>query len=128
MATNVFRQYKAIKGKYPDAILLFRLGDNYESFERDALNCSQILGIPLIRGEVDSVSFNHTALDTYLPKLVRQGFRVAICDQLEDANDKEEVICNMPDCSNPVSPILTKGLTTQLNLFTNHAGLYRTRH
>ncbi len=83
-------QHRAIKQKYPDAILLFRVGDFYETFGQDAITASQVLGITLTRrNNADTASselagFPHHALDTYLHKLVKAGFRVAICDQLED--------------------------------------------
>jgi DNA mismatch repair protein MutS len=84
------KQYFDIKAKHPDAILLFRCGDFYETFSTDAIEAAEILGITLTRranGSAKSVElagFPHHALDTYLPKLVRAGKRVAICDQLED--------------------------------------------
>ena len=88
--TPLMRQYNEIKKKHPDAILLFRVGDFYETFSEDAIIASGILGITLTRrangvGQfVELAGFPHHALDTYLPKLVRAGKRVAICDQLED--------------------------------------------
>lgn len=88
--TPLMKQYFDIKTKHPDAILLFRVGDFYETFLNDAIAASEILGITLTRranGAAQSVElagFPHHALDTYLPKLVRAGKRVAICDQLED--------------------------------------------
>ena len=84
------KQYNAIKRKHPDAILLFRVGDFYETFSEDAIRASEILGITLTRRAngaasfVELAGFPHHALDTYLPKLVRAGQRVAICEQLED--------------------------------------------
>ena len=84
------KQYFEIKAKHPDAILLFRCGDFYETFSTDAIEASEILGITLTRRangaakSVELAGFPHHALDTYLPKLVRAGRRVAICDQLED--------------------------------------------
>jgi DNA mismatch repair protein MutS len=88
--TPLMQQHRAIKQKYPDAILLFRVGDFYETFGEDAIHASRILGITLTKRNNGSASsselagFPHHALDTYLHKLVRGGFRVAICDQLED--------------------------------------------
>jgi DNA mismatch repair protein MutS len=88
--TPLMKQYFEIKAKHPDAILLFRCGDFYETFSTDAIVAADILGITLTRranGSAKSVElagFPHHALDTYLPKLVRAGMRVAICDQLED--------------------------------------------
>lgn len=88
--TPLMKQYLAIKAKYPDALLLFRVGDFYETFGEDAIKTAGILGIVLTRRAngaatfVELAGFPHHALDTYLPKLVRAGQRVAICDQLED--------------------------------------------
>lgn len=86
----MMKQYNVIKAKYPDALLLFRVGDFYETFGEDAIKTSKILGIVLTKrangaaSYVDLAGFPHHALDTYLPKLVKAGQRVAICDQLED--------------------------------------------
>jgi DNA mismatch repair protein MutS len=88
--TPLMKQYKSIKAQYPDAILLFRVGDFYETFGEDAKITSQVLGIVLTKrsngsaAEVDLAGFPYHALDNYLPKLVKAGYRVAICDQLED--------------------------------------------
>ena len=84
------KQYIEMKGKHPDAVLLFRVGDFYETFCEDAITASEILGLTLTRRangskqSVELAGFPHHALDTYLPKLVRAGKRVAICEQLED--------------------------------------------
>ena len=83
------KQYNAIKAKYPDALLLFRVGDFYETFGQDAIKCSRILDIVLTKRANGSennelAGFPHHSLNTYLPKLVKAGLRVAICDQLED--------------------------------------------
>ncbi len=88
--TPLMKQYNAIKAKYPGALLLFRVGDFYETFGQDAIEASKVLDIVLTRrgngsaSEIELAGFPHHALDTYLPKLVRAGHRVAICDQLED--------------------------------------------
>ncbi len=88
--TPLMQQYQRIKGQYPDAVLLFRVGDFYETFAEDAVRTAQVLGITLTKrnngaaGEVALAGFPHHALETYLPKLVRAGHRVAVCDQLED--------------------------------------------
>jgi DNA mismatch repair protein MutS len=88
--TPLMKQYNQIKTKYPGAILLFRVGDFYETFGEDAIKASQILGIVLTKrangsaSHIELAGFPHHSLDTYLPKLVRAGQRVAICDQLED--------------------------------------------
>ncbi len=88
--TPLMKQYNSIKVKYPDAILLFRVGDFYETFGEDAVKASKILGIVLTKRangsgtHIELAGFPHHSLDSYLPKLVRAGYRVAICDQLED--------------------------------------------
>ena len=88
--TPLMKQYFEMKAKHPDAVLLFRVGDFYETFSSDAITASEILGITLTRRangvaqSVELAGFPHHALDTYLPKLVRAGKRVAICEQLED--------------------------------------------
>ncbi|MHC1775983.1 MAG: DNA mismatch repair protein MutS [Lentimicrobium sp.] len=92
------KQYNAIKAKYPDALLLFRVGDFYETFGEDAIKTSDILGIVLTRrangaaAYIELAGFPHHALDTYLPKLVRAGHRVAICDQLEDPKLTKKIV------------------------------------
>ncbi|MFM8432040.1 MAG: DNA mismatch repair protein MutS [Bacteroidota bacterium] len=92
------KQYYGIKAKYPDALLLFRVGDFYETFGDDAVKTSSILGIVLTRRAngaasfVELAGFPHHALDTYLPKLVRAGMRVAICDQLEDPKLAKKIV------------------------------------
>jgi DNA mismatch repair protein MutS len=96
--TPLMKQYNAIKTKYPDALLLFRVGDFYETFGSDAIKASEILGIVLTRrangsaAYVELAGFPHHALDTYLPKLVRAGYRVAICDQLEDPKATKTIV------------------------------------
>ena len=89
--TPMMQQFFSLKAKHPDALMLFRCGDFYETYCEDAIAASQILGITLTRrnnggtsGSAEMAGFPHHALDTYLPKLVRAGRRVAICDQLED--------------------------------------------
>lgn len=90
MDTPLMKQYNAIKAKYPGALLLFRVGDFYETFGEDAIKAARVLDITLTKrgngsaSEIELAGFPHHALDTYLPKLVRAGNRVAICDQLED--------------------------------------------
>lgn len=96
--TPLMKQYNSIKAKYPDALLLFRVGDFYETFGQDAITTSEILGIVLTRRANGSASFielagfPHHALDTYLPKMVRAGHRVAICDQLEDPKLTKKIV------------------------------------
>ena len=87
--TPLMQQYNSIKTKYPDALLLFRVGDFYETFGEDAVKAARILNIVLTNrnngGErTELAGFPHHSLNTYLPKLVKAGERVAICDQLED--------------------------------------------
>lgn len=88
--TPLMRQYRKIKEKYPEMILLFRMGDFFETFENDAVITSKVLGITLTKrangaaAEVPLAGFPHHALDNYLPKLVKAGYRVAVCEQLED--------------------------------------------
>ncbi|HPS65681.1 MAG TPA: DNA mismatch repair protein MutS, partial [Ignavibacteria bacterium] len=88
--TPLMRQYRKIKDKYPDMVLLFRMGDFFETFDSDALITSKVLGITLTKrsngaaSDVPLAGFPHHALDTYLPKLIKAGYRVAVCEQLED--------------------------------------------
>lgn len=90
MSTPLMKQYAQVKAKYPDTIVLFRMGDFFETFEEDARIASRVLGITLTRrgngaaGEVPLAGFPHHALDAYLPKLLKAGHRVAVCEQLED--------------------------------------------
>ena len=96
--TPMMKQFNEIKAKHPDAILLFRCGDFYETFSTDAIQASQILGITLTKRAngsgktIELAGFPHHALDTYLPKLVRAGRRVAICDQLEDPKLTKKIV------------------------------------
>ncbi len=96
--TPLMKQYNAIKAKYPDALLLFRVGDFYETFGEDAIKASAILGIVLTRrangkaAYIELAGFPHHSVDTYLPKLVRAGHRVAICDQLEDPKMTKTIV------------------------------------
>ena len=95
--TPLMKQYNTIKDKYPDAMLLFRVGDFYETFGQDAVAASRILNIVLTNrnngGERSELAgFPHHSLNTYLPKLVKAGFRVAICDQLEDPKQTKKIV------------------------------------
>ena len=96
--TPLMKQYLTIKRKHPDAILLFRVGDFYETFGEDAISASEILGITLTKrangsaSSVELAGFPHHALDTYLPRLVRAGQRVAICEQLEDPKQTKTIV------------------------------------
>ena len=92
------RQYEQIKSEYPDAILLFRMGDFYETFQDDAITAAKVLGITLTKrsngaaSEVPLAGFPHHALDSYLPKLIRAGLRVAVCEQLEDPKKAKGIV------------------------------------
>ncbi|MFM1932587.1 MAG: hypothetical protein RL226_1890 [Bacteroidota bacterium] len=96
--TPLMKQYNSIKAKHPDALLLFRVGDFYETFGEDAIKASQVLGIVLTKRKngaaayVELAGFPHHSLDTYLPRLVRAGNRVAICDQLEDPKETKTIV------------------------------------
>lgn len=109
--TPLMKQYKAIKGKYPDALLLFRVGDFYETFGSDAVKTASILGIVLTKrhngsaGEVELAGFPHHSLDNYLPKLVRAGLRVAVCDQLEVPDSTKKIV------KRGVTELVTPGVT-----------------
>lgn len=92
------KQYYQIKSKHPDALLLFRVGDFYETFGEDAIKAAKVLGIVLTKrhngsaNEIELAGFPHHSLNTYLPKLVRAGYRVAICDQLEDPKKTKTIV------------------------------------
>ncbi|MEY4288673.1 MAG: hypothetical protein RLZZ30_761 [Bacteroidota bacterium] len=96
--TPLMKQYNQIKARHPEALLLFRVGDFYETFGEDAIKTSRILGIILTKrgsgsaNEIELAGFPHHSLDTYLPKLVRAGQRVAICDQLEDPKMTKTIV------------------------------------
>src|SRR3954466_6778373 len=96
--TPLMKQYNSVKAKYPDAFLLFRVGDFYETFGEDAVKASRVLGIVLTKrangsaSHIELAGFPHHSLDSYLPKLVRAGYRVAICDQLEDPKLTKSIV------------------------------------
>ena len=110
--TPLMQQHRAIKQKYPDAILLFRVGDFYETFGEDAIRASTVLGITLTKrnngaaSSLELAGFPHHALDTYLHKLVKAGYRVAICDQLEDPKQAKGIV------KRGVTEMVTPGLAT----------------
>ena len=86
--TPLMQQYFSVKAKYPDAILLFRVGDFYETFGEDAVTASQVLGIVLTNrnnggSKIELAGFPHHSMNVYLPRLVKAGYRVAVCEQLE---------------------------------------------
>ena len=96
--TPLMKQYFQVKAQYPEAVLLFRVGDFYETFSDDALIASKVLGIVLTKrangpqASVPLAGFPHHSLDTYLPKLVRAGYKVAVCDQLEDPKLTKKIV------------------------------------
>lgn len=116
--TPLMRQYNQFKAKHPDAILLFRVGDFYETFGEDAVKVSQILGIVLTKrangaaASIDLAGFPHHAIDTYLPKLVRAGLRVAVCDQLEDPKLAKTIV------KRGITELVTPGIATGDNILT----------
>lgn len=114
--TPLMKQYLEMKQKHPDAILLFRVGDFYETFSDDAIAASEILGITLTRRangsaqHVELAGFPHHALDTYLPKLVRAGKRVAICEQLEDPKLTKKLV------KRGITELVTPGVSINDNI------------
>ena len=119
--TPMMQQHRAIKQKYPDAILLFRVGDFYETFGQDAVVASQVLGITLTKrnngaaASAELAGFPHHALDTYLHKLVKAGHRVAICDQLEDPKQAKGIV------KRGVTDMVTPGTTVNDKLLEHHS-------
>jgi DNA mismatch repair protein MutS len=117
--TPLMKQYNSIKTKHPDAILLFRVGDFYETFAEDAIRASNILGITLTRRAngaaryVELAGFPHHALDTYLPRLVRAGQRVAICEQLEDPKLTKKIV------KRGITELVTPGISFSENVLEN---------
>lgn len=118
--TPLMKQHHAIKAKYPDAVLLFRVGDFYETFGQDAITASRVLGITLTkRNNASSTApelagFPHHALDTYLHKLVKAGYRVAICDQLEDPKQVKGIV------KRGVTELITPGVATNDKLLEHN--------
>lgn len=114
--TPLMKQYNVIKAKYPGALLLFRVGDFYETFGEDAVKASKVLDIVLTKrgagssSEIELAGFPHHSLDTYLPKLVRAGHRVAICDQLEDPKMVKGIV------KRGVTELVTPGLSFNDNV------------
>ncbi len=117
--TPLMKQYYAVKAKHPDAILLFRVGDFYETFGEDAIRASEILGITLTRRANGSASFvelagfPYHALETYLPKLVRAGQRVAICEQLEDPKLTKKIV------KRGITELITPGVSFSDNVLSH---------
>ena len=118
--TPMMQQFYDFKGKHPDALLLFRCGDFYETYGEDAVIASQILGITLTRrnngaggsGQLEMAGFPYHALDSYLPKLIRAGRRVAICDQLEDPKLTKKLV------KRGITELVTPGIAMQDNLLS----------
>lgn len=114
--TPLMKQYLEMKKKHPDAVLLFRVGDFYETFSDDAITASEILGITLTKrangsaSSVELAGFPHHALDTYLPKLVRAGKRVAICEQLEDPKLTKKLV------KRGITELVTPGVSMSDNI------------
>ena len=112
-------QFHEIKKQHPEALLLFRVGDFYEMYGSDAVKGSEILGIALTmkskntENAIDMAGFPHHALDTYLPKLVRAGLRVAICDQLEDPKTTKKLV------KRGITEVVTPGVSINDNLLLN---------
>lgn len=110
--TPLMKQYYSVKAEHPDAVLLFRVGDFYETFGEDAIRTAEILGITLTRRAngaasfVELAGFPHHAIDTYLPRLVRAGQRVAICEQLEDPKLTKKIV------KRGITELVTPGLHT----------------
>lgn len=119
--TPLMQQHRAIKQKYPDAILLFRVGDFYETFGEDAVKASSILGITLTKrnngaaSSLELAGFPHHSLDSYLHKLVKAGFRVAICDQLEDPKAAKGIV------KRGVTELVTPGIATHDKLLEHNS-------
>ncbi len=119
--TPLMQQYNSIKARYPDAILLFRVGDFYETFSEDAVKASTVLGIVLTKrsngsaSAVELAGFPHHSLDTYLHKLVKAGYRVAICDQLEDPKMVKGIV------KRGVTELVTPGVAVSEKLLDNNS-------
>ena len=121
--TPLMKQYFGIKAKYPDALLLFRVGDFYETFGEDAIKTAKILGIVLTArnngsSKLELAGFPHHSLDTYLPKLVRAGLRVAICDQLEDPKTTKKIV------KRGVTELVTPGVAFNDQILENKSNNY----
>lgn len=117
------KQYFQLKTKYPDALLLFRVGDFYETFCEDAIKTSQILGIVLTKRNngasyVELAGFPYHSIDTYLPKLVKAGQRVAICEQLEDPSKTKKLV------KRGVIEVITPGTSTSDKILENNKSNY----
>ena len=119
--TPLMAQYEKIKQKYGDAILLFRVGDFYETFGEDAIKTAKITGIVLTKrhngsaSEIELAGFPYHSLETYLPKLVKSGYRVAICDQLEKPSKEKKIV------KRGVVELVTPGVALNDNILDNRS-------
>ena len=121
--TPLMQQYNKVKGKYPDAILLFRVGDFYETFGEDAVKTSRVLGIVLTSrnnggSDIELAGFPHHSLELYLPRLVKAGFRVAICEQLEPPSKTKKIV------KRGVTEMITPGLVLDESLLNHKENNY----
>lgn len=121
--TPLMKQYFSVKSKYPDAILLFRVGDFYETFGEDAITASNALGIVLTKrnnggSDIELAGFPHHSMDTYLPKLVKAGFRVAICEQLEKPSPQKKIV------KRGVTEVVTPGIAIDEKLLDHKSNNY----
>jgi len=121
--TPLMKQYFQMKAKYPDAILLFRVGDFYETFGEDAVIASKILGIILTNrnnggSKIELAGFPHHSMETYLPKLVKAGYRVAVCDQLEKPSPNKKIV------KRGVTEVVTPGVTINDSLLNQNNNNY----
>ncbi|MGP1363027.1 MAG: DNA mismatch repair protein MutS [Bacteroides sp.] len=122
--TPMMKQYNEMKSQYPDALLLFRMGDFYESFNEDAIEVSKILGITLTKrshgaaSEMDLAGFPYHALDTYLPKLIRAGKRIAICEQLENPKLTKKLV------KRGIIEVITPGVVTDESVLERRENNY----
>ena len=121
--TPLMQQYFGVKEKYPGAILLFRVGDFYETFSTDAVTASQVLGIILTKrnngGEdIALAGFPYHSMDTYLPRLVKAGYRVAICEQLEKPSKEKKIV------KRGVTEVVTPGVAINDKLLDHRTNNY----
>jgi len=121
--TPLMKQYFGVKAKHPEAILLFRVGDFYETFGEDAITASKVLNIILTArnnggSKIELAGFPYHSMDTYLPKLVRAGYRVAICEQLEKPSKEKKIV------KRGVTEIVTPGVTTDDNILDHKSNNY----
>ena len=121
--TPLMQQYFKVKGKHPDTILLFRVGDFYETFGEDAITTAQVLGITLTKrnnggDDIELAGFPYHSLDTYLPRMVRGGYRVAVCEQLEKPSKEKKIV------RRGVTEIVTPGIAINDKLLDHKSNNY----